>query len=102
MSAVPDILHVDSMSCTSNPRYRTINPQIRCHPERRGCANLCCSNHGGRQCDCVPAAVEMLPHVIDAIGHVVPIIVDGGFRRGTDVLKVIQFCLQIANGRNCG
>jgi FMN-dependent dehydrogenase len=47
-----------------------------------------CSNHGGRQCDCVPAAVEMLPHVIDAIGHVVPLIVDGGIRRGTDVLKV--------------
>ena len=46
------------------------------------------SNHGGRQCDCVPAAVEMLPHVIDAIGHVVPLIVDGGIRRGTDVLKV--------------
>lgn len=31
----------------------------------------------------------MLPHVIDAIGHVVPLIVDGGIRRGTDVLKVL-------------
>lgn len=32
----------------------------------------------------------MLPHVIDAIGHAVPLIVDGGIRRGTDVLKVLQ------------
>ena len=46
------------------------------------------SNHGGRQLDYAPSAVEMLPHVVDAVGHQVPIFVDGGIRRGTDVLKV--------------
>ncbi len=51
-------------------------------------ANSSCSNHGGRQCDCAPSAVEMLPHVVRAIGHRLPLIVDGGIRRGTDVLKV--------------
>ena len=56
------------------------------------------SNHGGRQLDYAPSAVEMLPHVVDAVGHQVPIFVDGGVRRGTDVLKVrrVQYQLPCA------
>ena len=50
---------------------------------------LMLSNHGGRQLDYAPSPVEMLPHVVDAVGRGrVPIFVDGGIRRGTDVLKV--------------
>lgn len=50
------------------------------------------SNHGGRQLDCVPSAIEVLPEIRQAINDTgkpeVQILVDGGFRRGTDILKV--------------
>ncbi|WP_158845568.1 alpha-hydroxy acid oxidase [Saccharothrix deserti] len=43
------------------------------------------SNHGGRQCDAVPAAVDALPGVAAAVAGRVPVLLDGGVRRGTDV-----------------
>jgi 4-hydroxymandelate oxidase len=48
---------------------------------------LVVSNHGGRQLDGVPAAVDLLPAIVDAVGGEVPLAVDGGVRRGTDVVK---------------
>lgn len=47
------------------------------------------SNHGGRQLDTVPAAIELLPEIADAVGGEVPLLVDGGIRRGTDVVKAL-------------
>jgi len=47
------------------------------------------SNHGGRQLDTAPATCEVLPHVVDAAGDLSEIYVDGGIRRGSDVLKAI-------------
>nr|WP_203950077.1 alpha-hydroxy acid oxidase [Microbispora rosea] len=47
------------------------------------------SNHGGRQLDTVPAAVELLPEIVAAVGGAVPVLVDGGIRRGTDVVKAL-------------
>ena len=47
------------------------------------------SNHGGRQLDTAPATCEALPHVVDAAGDLCEIYVDGGVRRGSDVLKAI-------------
>jgi 4-hydroxymandelate oxidase len=47
------------------------------------------SNHGGRQLDGVDAGVTVLPEVVDAVGGRVPVLVDGGVRRGTDILKAI-------------
>jgi 4-hydroxymandelate oxidase len=47
------------------------------------------SNHGGRQLDTAPATCEVLPHVADAAGDLCEIYVDGGIRRGSDVLKAI-------------
>jgi 4-hydroxymandelate oxidase len=47
------------------------------------------SNHGGRQLDTAPATSEVLPHVVDAAGDLCEIYVDGGIRRGSDVLKAI-------------
>lgn len=49
------------------------------------------SNHGGRQLDTAPATCEVLPHVVDAAGDLSEIYVDGGIRRGSDVLKAIAF-----------
>ena len=46
------------------------------------------SNHGGRQLDYSPATLDMIAPIRAAIGHRVPLLMDGGIRRGTDVLKV--------------
>ena len=47
------------------------------------------SNHGGRQLDGVPAALDVLPEVVEAVGERVEVLVDGGIRRGADVLKAL-------------
>lgn len=47
------------------------------------------SNHGGRQLDTAPPTCEVLPHVVEAAGDRCEIYVDGGVRRGSDVLKAI-------------
>jgi 4-hydroxymandelate oxidase len=54
-----------------------------------GAAAVVVSNHGGRQLDTAPATCEVLPHVADAAADVCEIYVDGGIRRGSDVLKAI-------------
>jgi 4-hydroxymandelate oxidase len=54
-----------------------------------GVAGLIVSNHGARQLDTVPATIDVLPLVIDRIAGRVPMLVDGGIRRGTDVLKAL-------------
>ncbi len=50
---------------------------------------LVVSNHGGRQLDSMPATIELLPDVVEAVGGAVPVLLDGGVRRGTDVLKAL-------------
>lgn len=47
------------------------------------------SNHGGRQLDGVPATIDALPAVVDAVGDRAEVFVDGGFRRGSDVVKAL-------------
>jgi 4-hydroxymandelate oxidase len=47
------------------------------------------SNHGGRQLDGVAAALDALPEVVEAVAGRCEVYVDGGFRRGTDVLKAL-------------
>ena len=47
------------------------------------------SNHGGRQLDTVLSGADALPAVVDAVGDRVDVLVDGGIRRGTDVLKAL-------------
>ena len=56
---------------------------------RRGAAGLIVSNHGGRTLDTLPATAELLPLLRDALGPGYPLLVDGGIRRGTDVLKAL-------------
>ena len=45
------------------------------------------SNHGGRQLDHTKACVDALPEVAEAVAGRVPVVVDGGFMRGADVVK---------------
>jgi L-lactate dehydrogenase (cytochrome)/(S)-mandelate dehydrogenase len=54
-----------------------------------GLDGLIVSNHGGRQLDAVPASLEALPAVLDAVGGRIPVLLDGGVRRGTDVIKAL-------------
>ncbi|RFS85123.1 alpha-hydroxy-acid oxidizing protein [Actinomadura spongiicola] len=54
-----------------------------------GVSALIVSNHGGRQLDTAPATVDVLPEVAAAVAGAVPVLLDGGVRRGTDVLKAL-------------
>ena len=47
------------------------------------------SNHGGRVLDCCQASIEVLPEIVKAVGGKIEVLVDGGFRRGTDILKAL-------------
>ena len=51
-----------------------------------GAAAIIVSNHGGRQLDAAPASLDALPEVVAAVGDRAEVMVDGGIRRGTDVL----------------
>lgn len=52
-------------------------------------AGLVVSNHGGRTLDTAPATAMALPRIVQAVGGRLPVLVDGGIRRGTDVLKAM-------------
>lgn len=52
-------------------------------------AGLVISNHGGRTLDTTPATAAVLPRVAEALSGALPLLVDGGIRRGTDVLKAL-------------
>jgi isopentenyl diphosphate isomerase/L-lactate dehydrogenase-like FMN-dependent dehydrogenase len=54
-----------------------------------GAAAIVVSNHGGRQLDGVAATIDALPEVVEAVGGRVEVLVDGGVRRGTDVVRAL-------------
>jgi len=55
----------------------------------RGVDGIWVSNHGGRQLDAAIATLDALADVVEAVGGQCPIVMDGGIRRGTDVLKAL-------------
>jgi L-lactate dehydrogenase (cytochrome) len=54
-----------------------------------GAAAISVSNHGGRQLDCVPSSLRALPEVVKAVNGQTEILMDGGIRRGTDIVKAL-------------
>jgi L-lactate dehydrogenase (cytochrome) len=54
-----------------------------------GADGVIVSNHGGRQLDGVPASLRMLPEVLAAVGGRVEVLMDGGIRRGSDIVKAL-------------
>ncbi len=55
----------------------------------RGVDGLIVSNHGGRQLDGAPATIDALPQIAAAVGGRIPVLLDGGIRRGSDVVKAM-------------
>lgn len=54
-----------------------------------GASAVMISNHGGRQLDATPSPIDRITDIRDAVGDTIELIVDGGVRRGTDVLKAV-------------
>ena len=54
-----------------------------------GFDGLVVSNHGGRTLDTLPATIDVLPEIVDVIAGRLPILLDGGIRRGTDIFKAL-------------
>jgi 4-hydroxymandelate oxidase len=65
------------------------------HPEDarlaidHGAAGVIVSNHGARQLDTVPATIDVLPGIVEAVDGKIEVLIDGGIRRGTDVFKAL-------------
>jgi 4-hydroxymandelate oxidase len=66
-----------------------LNPDDAAIAVKTGVAGILVSNHGARNLDTVPATIDALPRVAERVEGRVPIIVDGGVRRGTDVIKAL-------------
>jgi 4-hydroxymandelate oxidase len=66
-----------------------LRPDDALRAVQHGAAGIIVSNHGGRQLDTTPASISVLPEIVDAVGGSVEVYVDGGIRRGTDVLKAV-------------
>jgi 4-hydroxymandelate oxidase len=79
--------------CSCTPLPVVVKGVCRADDARRaiehGARAVVVSNHGGRQLDTAPATSEVLPYVVDAVADRCEIYVDGGIRRGSDVLKAI-------------
>ena len=66
-----------------------LNPEDADLAIRSGVNGLIVSNHGGRCLDTLPATISVLPQIIERVARRVPVLVDGGVRRGTDVMKAV-------------
>jgi len=55
----------------------------------RGASAIVVSNHGGRQLDGAIGTIDALPDVVEAVGGKIPVLMDGGIRRGSDILKAL-------------
>ncbi len=59
------------------------------HAAELGCDGIVLTNHGGRQLDYCVSPIEVLPEIAQAVGGQLTVLVDGGFRRGSDVIKAL-------------
>lgn len=66
-----------------------LHPADAAEAVAHGIAGLIVSNHGGRTLDTAVATAQALPAVVQAVAGAVPVLVDGGIRRGTDVIKAL-------------
>ena len=79
-----------------------LTPEDALEAVRAGVSGICVSNHGGRQLDGVSSAIDALPAIVKAVRGRIPVLMDGGIRRGTDVLKALALgASAVMVGRPC-
>ncbi|SCY74541.1 alpha-hydroxy acid oxidase [Rhizobium sp. NFACC06-2] len=66
-----------------------LHPEDAARSQAVGADGVIVSNHGGRQLDGALSPLAALPAIVDQVGERMPVMVDGGFRRGTDVMKAL-------------
>lgn len=66
-----------------------LDPDDADEAAKRGMGGVIVSNHGGRNLDTAPATIDALPAIVDKVAGRFPVLVDGGIRRGTDVVKAL-------------
>lgn len=66
-----------------------LNPEDAEKAIQAGVSGIIVSNHSGRNLDTVPATIEVLPQIARKVNNRIPVLMDGGIRRGTDVLKAM-------------
>jgi lactate oxidase len=77
-----------------------LTPKLAAQAVQHGVAGIFVSNHGGRQLDGLPASFTVLPKIADSVQGRIPIVLDGGVRRGQDVFKALAAGAQcVAVGR---
>jgi 4-hydroxymandelate oxidase len=66
-----------------------LDPDDADEAAKRGMDGVIVSNHGGRNLDTAPATLDALPAIVDKVAGRIPVLVDGGIRRGTDIVKAL-------------
>lgn len=66
-----------------------LRPEEAVRAAERGLDGVIVSNHGGRQLEHLPATIDVLPQIVDAAGDRLEVLVDSGFRRGSDIAAAI-------------
>ena len=66
-----------------------LRPEEAVQAAEAGLAGVIVSNHGGRQLDHLPATIDVLPQIVDAAGDRLEVLVDSGFRRGSDIAAAL-------------
>jgi 4-hydroxymandelate oxidase len=66
-----------------------LNPGDAEQAVKAGASGIIVSNHGARNLDTVPATIDVLPEIIERVAGRIPVLMDSGIRRGTDVLKAL-------------
>lgn len=84
----PGVQRLEQLLCMQG----VLSPEDAHMGVQAGADGIIVSNHGGRQLDYAPASLDALPGIAAAVGKRVPVLMDGGIRRGTDIIKVTAQC----------
>jgi L-lactate dehydrogenase (cytochrome) len=80
-----------------------LRPEEAVRAADAGVDGVIVSNHGGRQLDHLPATIDVLPGIVDAAGDRLEVMIDGGFRRGSDIAAALALGARaVLIARGCG
>ncbi len=80
---------VKEKNVLANPLKGILHPEDAKLAIENGIDGIIVSNHGGRQLDGVIASIDALPAIVEAVAGEIPVLLDSGVRRGTDVVKAL-------------